>query len=79
LVVALAFIATFLVSLIIVKLFFKKNSGAISLPTSSKVLQLTIKKDSLNADETKDLTKVSDDHHDGNIFDTHEGILTTER
>jgi hypothetical protein len=79
LIVALSFFVTFLLSLIVVKLFQKKSREQSLLISRMEGSILKPQKEALNQEDTKDTLKTRDGRLDNRIFETERAILTTER
>lgn len=79
LIVALSFFVTFLLSLIVVKLFQKKSREQSLLISRMEGSILKPQKEALNQEDTKDTLKTRDGRLDNRIFETERAMLTTER
>lgn len=77
--IALLYLASCTITFILIKLFAKKQIELNTLVTRPKILLQKASKDSLNVDETKELTKSAEDHQDSVLIGTNLGIITTER
>lgn len=79
LILGLVFLANFLVSLVLIKIFTRKPSDLKSLTAKPGILSPRTNQDPLNSEESRELTKSAEDTIESPQFEADKMMMTADR